>query len=73
MAKVKVKGKLDNYARAACPTCKACTGGAENVGRICVLGLLAMSIVGLLVIPFFKKCPTCGHSMFMNEHKPKRI
>lgn len=73
MAKVKVKGDINNYARQACPDCCVCTGGTTNVGRTCVLILLGITVFGLLVLPFFKKCPTCGHNMFMNEHKPKKI
>jgi hypothetical protein len=31
---------------------------------ICTAGM------GLIILPFFKKCVYCGHSNFMNKHEP---
>lgn len=63
------KVTVDNYAMKRCEGCCVCEGGSKNIARICVIALLAMTVIGLAILPFFKKCTVCGHNMFMNEHQ----
>jgi len=55
-----------------CVGCKKCEGGAESMVISIVNVTLTVFTIGIwcLILPFFKKCPHCGHSHFMNEHKP---
>ena len=61
---------MNTYSQKGCIGCKPCEGGAANIGRIavlCALGTLTGGL-GLLILPFFKKCLYCGHNTFMNAH-----
>ena len=60
---------------ARCPGCCVCEGGANNIKRKTVLWTIGICTcgMGLIILPFFKKCTTCGHSTFMNNHKAKHI
>lgn len=58
------------YSQKGCIGCKPCEGGAANIGRASVLWIVGICTVGigLLFLPFFKKCQFCGHNAFMNKH-----
>ena len=58
------------YSQKGCSSCKPCAKGAGNVGRVAILWTIAICTagVGLLILPFFKKCQFCGHNHFMNKH-----
>lgn len=58
------------YSQKGCSTCKPCAKGGGNVGRNAVLLLIILFTagLGLLILPFFKKCQFCGHNHFMNKH-----
>lgn len=63
--------RLNTYSQHGCIGCCICEGGSQKVARTVVLwtlGIFTMGI-GLLVLPFSKKCVYCGHNMFMNNHK----
>ncbi len=58
------------YSQRGCIGCKPCEGGGANIGRtwtIVALGVLTSGL-GLIILPFFKKCQYCGHNAFMNKH-----
>lgn len=59
------------YSQHGCIGCCVCEGGAQKVKRQAVLWTLGIFTcgLGLLVLPFYKKCVYCGHNMFMNQHK----
>lgn len=58
------------YSQKGCIGCKPCEGGAANIGRATVLWVIGICTVGigLIILPFFKKCQFCGHNGFMNKH-----
>jgi len=58
------------FSQKGCIGCKPCEGGSGNVGRATVLWTIGIFTVGLglLILPFFKKCQFCSHNAFMNKH-----
>lgn len=64
------KPAIDTYQRSYCKGCCVCEGGADNIKRNIVLWTLGICTcgLGLLVLPFNKKCTKCGHNTFMNKH-----
>ena len=61
---------LNIYSQKGCIGCKPCERGSANIGRSAVLwtiGILTAGM-GLIILPFFKKCQYCGHNSFMNRH-----
>jgi len=65
------KAGLRAHMQQGCIGCKPCEGGISNIARSLKIFFLAIFTLGLglLIIPFFKKCVYCGHSMFLNKHK----
>lgn len=61
---------IEMYTRKGCVGCCICETGAKNVGRTATLWTLGICTagIGLLILPFYKKCVYCGHSTFMNKH-----
>lgn len=61
---------LNVYSQKGCIGCKACEGGAASIGRTAALWTIGICTagIGLLILPFFKKCQFCGHNAFMNAH-----
>lgn len=61
---------LNIYSQHGCIQCKPCEGGGANIGRASVLWTIGIMTagIGLLFLPFFKKCQYCGHNMFWNKH-----
>ncbi|UAJ78310.1 hypothetical protein IT072_02360 [Leifsonia sp. ZF2019] len=58
------------YSQRGCIDCKPCEGGGGNIGRnstLWAIGIFTAGI-GLLFLPFFKKCQYCGHNMWWNKH-----
>lgn len=67
--------RIETVAMARCPGCCICEGGVDNMKRSAVLWTIGICTVGfgLLILPFFKKCTTCGHNHFMNNHTAKEV
>jgi len=65
------KQHLRGHIQRGCVGCKPCEGGAANIGRNMLLFFICIFTcgLGLLIIPFYKKCVFCGHSMFLNKHE----
>lgn len=66
---------IETYSRKGCVGCCLCEGGSKSIGRTTVLwtiGILTCGL-GLLVLPFFKKCVYCGHNTFMNGHAAHEV
>lgn len=64
--------QVNMYQQKGCVGCKLCEGGAAKIGRTSALwgiGLFTGGL-GLIVLPFFKKCVYCNHNMFLNKHSP---
>jgi hypothetical protein len=63
--------RLNMYTQKGCVGCCVCEKGAKNVGRSVVLWTIGICTagIGLIFLPFFKKCVYCGHNMFMNKHE----
>lgn len=61
---------LNIYSQRGCIGCKPCEGGGANIGRIWTLVAIATLTagIGLLFLPFFKKCQYCGHNTWWNRH-----
>lgn len=61
---------LNVYSQKGCIGCKVCEGGAANIGRSTVLWTIGICTagIGLIFLPFFKKCQFCAHNAFMNKH-----
>lgn len=61
---------MNHYSQRGCLGCKPCEGGAANVGRGAVLWTIGICTagIGLLILPFFKRCQYCHHNAFMNAH-----
>jgi hypothetical protein len=64
--------RLNMYSQKGCIGCCVCEGGGKKVGRSAVLWTIGICTagIGLLILPFFKKCVYCGHNTFMNKHEP---
>lgn len=61
---------LNFYSQRGCFGCKPCERGAANVGRSWTLFTIALFTagVGLLFLPFYRKCLYCGHNTWWNTH-----
>lgn len=61
---------LNMYNQKVCHGCKPCQGGGANIGRTWTLiGIgICTAGIGLLFLPFFKKCVYCGHNSWWNKH-----
>jgi len=62
---------LNVYSQRGCIGCKVCERGAANIGRnwtLVTIGVLTMGL-GLIFLPFFKKCQYCGHNTWWNAHR----
>lgn len=62
---------LNIYSQRGCISCKPCERGGANIGRKWTLILIGVCTVGLglLFLPFFKKCQYCGHNKWWNAHR----
>lgn len=61
---------LNLYSQKGCIGCKSCERGSAHIGRMTLLwtiGILTAGM-GLIFLPFFKKCLYCGHNTAMNRH-----
>ena len=63
---------IETYVRRGCAGCCHCEGGSHNIARTSALWMIGLFTggLGLLVIPFFKRCLYCGHNTFLNSHNP---
>jgi hypothetical protein len=61
---------LTVYSQKGCIGCKSCEGGGANVGRTTVIWTIAICTagIGLIYLPFYKKCVYCGHNTWWNKH-----
>ena len=62
---------IEFYGRKGCVGCCLCEGGSRKVARTATLwgiGIMTGGL-GLLILPFFKKCVYCNHNTFMNKHE----
>lgn len=61
---------LNIYGQKGCISCKPCEGGGANIGRVWTLVAIGVFTygLGLLFLPFFKKCQYCGHNTWWNQH-----
>lgn len=61
---------LNIYGQKGCIDCKVCEGGAGNIGRNALLWTIGICTagIGLLFLPFYKKCQYCGHNSWLNKH-----
>lgn len=59
------------YSQSGCVGCPVCEGGTQGVKRTLTLWTIAFFTVGmgLIILPFFKKCQFCQHNMFMAKHQ----
>lgn len=66
-----MSGHRNIYSQKGCIDCKPCEGGAANIGRVALLWTIGICTagLGLLFLPFFKKCQYCSHNAFMNAHR----
>lgn len=60
-----------HHIQRGCIGCCVCEKGVRNVKRSVAKFFLIFCTggFGLLILPFYKKCLYCGHSMFMNQHE----
>lgn len=61
---------LNLYSQRGCIDCKPCRGGAANIGRtwtLIAIGFFTVGI-GLIFLPFFKRCVYCRHNTWWNRH-----
>lgn len=58
------------FVSSGCQGCRKCEGGARNIGCECVTAMLVLFTCGLFCIafPFIGRCPTCGHTRWLNKH-----
>lgn len=58
------------YSQKGCIGCKQCEGGGANIGRtFAIIGIALMTGgLGLIILPFFKKCQFCSHNSFIDKH-----
>ncbi|ODA90219.1 hypothetical protein ATY41_10685 [Leifsonia xyli subsp. xyli] len=58
------------YSQRGCIDRKLCEGGGGNISRTSTLWFIGCCTggIGLLFLPFFKKCQYCGHNMWWNKH-----
>ncbi len=61
---------LNIYAQKGCIGCKSCEGGGTHIGRMAIIWTIAICTagVGLIYLPFYKKCQYCGHNVWWNKH-----
>ena len=61
---------LNMYSQKSCLDCKPCQGGGGNIGRNATLWTIGIFTagIGLIFLPFFKKCVYCGHNSWWNKH-----
>ncbi len=61
---------LNIYGQKGCVDCRPCERGGANIGRITVLVIIGIFTcgVGLIFLPFHKKCLYCGHNTWWNKH-----
>lgn len=61
---------LNMYNQKVCHGCKPCQGGGGNIGRTWTLIAIGFCTagIGLIFLPFFKKCVYCGHNSWWNKH-----
>lgn len=61
---------LNVFSQKGCVDCKSCEKGGAHVGRIAALWTIGVCTagVGLLYLPFFKKCQYCSHNTWWNKH-----
>ena len=61
---------LNVYSQKGCLGCKPCEGGGASIGRMTVIWTIAICTagIGLLYLPFYKKCVYCGHNTWWNKH-----
>lgn len=61
---------LNVYSQRGCIGCKSCEGGGGKVARNALLWTIGIFTagIGLIFLPFFKKCQYCGHNTWMNKH-----
>ncbi|RRD61662.1 hypothetical protein [Leucobacter sp. OH1287] len=58
------------YSQKGCHGCKPCERGGAHIGRQATLAAIALFTagLGLLFLPFFKKCQYCSHNTWWNQH-----
>jgi hypothetical protein len=61
---------LNMYSQKGCVNCKVCEGGGANIGRSATLWTIGICTagIGLIFLPFFKKCQYCHHNTWWNKH-----
>lgn len=64
---------LNIYSQKGCIGCKSCEGGGAAIGRSALLVIIGVVTggMGLIFLPFYKKCMFCGHNTWMNKHQPR--
>lgn len=61
---------LNVFNQKGCIDCKSCERGAAHIGRMVTLWTIGLFTagIGLIFLPFFKKCQYCGHNQWWNKH-----
>lgn len=61
---------LNTYGQKGCVGCKSCEKGGAHIGRITVIWTIAICTagIGLVYLPFYKKCQYCAHDTRRNTH-----
>lgn len=61
----------NHYSQRGCVGCKPCEGGGANIGRSTTLWAIGICTagIGLIFMPFFKKCQYCRHNSWWNSHR----
>ena len=65
-----VSNHLNVFSQKGCVDCKSCEKGGGHIGRMSVLWTIGICTagLGLLFLPFFKKCQYCAHNTWWNKH-----
>lgn len=61
---------MATFIHQGCKGCRHCEGGARNIAMSFLTSCFLLFTLGFgsIVFPFIRKCPTCGHSYFLNKH-----
>lgn len=65
---------MATFIRQGCKGCRHCEHGAKDLFlKIITTCFICFTCgLGLLIFPFIRKCPICGHSYFLNRHHPNQ-
>lgn len=58
------------YSQRGCIGCKSCEKGGAHIGRMTIIWTIGICTagIGLIYLPFYKKCQYCAHNTWWNKH-----